>query len=59
VNTRKEPDWIKTKLSGTQSEEESARKRLAEKDGGIKWLKKKSLAETRGELDSSRNEAAG
>jgi len=47
-------DWIKTKLSGTQSEEESACKRLAEKDGEIGWLKR--LIETQTELDSSRNE---
>jgi len=33
VSTPKELDWIKTKLLGTQSEEESARKRRVEKDG--------------------------
>jgi len=47
-------DWIKTKLSGTQSEEESACKRLAEEDREIGWLER--LIERQAELDSSKNE---
>ena len=45
------------KLSGTRSEEESTRKRLAE-GGEVEWLKNR-LAETQGELESSRNEVEG
>jgi len=58
VSTLEELDWIKTKLSSTQSDEESARKRLAEKDGEIGWLKKRP-AETQAELEGVKNEAAG
>ena len=58
VSTRKELDWIKTRLSDTQSEEESTGKWRTEKDGEIKWLKKR-LVETLAELDSSKNEVEG
>ncbi|PUU72440.1 hypothetical protein B9Z19DRAFT_1137588 [Tuber borchii] len=47
--------WIMAKLADTQSKEESARKRLAKKDGEIEWPEKR-LAEMNAELDNSRNE---
>jgi len=52
---RKELAWIKKNQSGTQSKEESGRKRLAEKHGEIEWLKKMPV-ETQAELDRSGNE---
>ena len=58
VSTRRELDWVKVKLSGTRSEEESTHKRLAEEGGEVEWLKNR-LAETQGEQESSRNEVEG
>ena len=55
MSTQKELEWIKTKLAGTQFEEASTCRWLAENDGEREWLKK-SPAETQAELDSSRNE---